>query len=61
MDSKTIVITGASGLLGRAVFSRFLGTAGKVIGTAFSRCATLIITPVDPTSFPFITDPEKIS
>ena len=37
MEAKTIVITGASGLLGRAIFSMFLGTAGKVVGTAFSR------------------------
>ena len=38
-DKKTVVVTGASGLLGRAIFKTFKdsGKWGKVIGTAFSR------------------------
>ena len=38
MEKTTVVITGASGLLGRSLFSKFSnGSLKKVIGTAFSR------------------------
>ena len=41
MDKSTVIITGASGLLGRALLSKFSdGKWKKVIGTAFSRSVT---------------------
>ena len=39
MDKSTVMITGASGLLGRALMTRLSRTEcfSKVVGTAFSR------------------------
>ena len=52
---KTVVITGASGLLGRAILSKFLNSNSydKVIGTAFSRSGENLV-KVD------LTDLEQI-
>ena len=42
MEKSTVMITGASGLLGRALMTKFLNSESwkNVIGTAFSRCGT---------------------
>ena len=40
MEKSTVMITGASGLLGRALMTKFTSSEAwkNVIGTAFSRC-----------------------
>lgn len=40
VSKVTVVVTGASGLLGRAVMAKLAssGQWGKLVGTAFSRC-----------------------
>ena len=40
MEKSTVMITGASGLLGRALMTKFTSTEAwkNVVGTAFSRC-----------------------
>ena len=52
MDKSNIIITGASGLLGRALMSTFLKSQawGKVTGTAFSRSGENLV-KVDLTNF----------
>ena len=45
MEKSTVMITGASGLLGRALMTRFSSSEcwKKVIGTAFSRSGTNLV------------------
>ena len=45
MEKSTVMITGASGLLGRALLAKFLSSNSwkTVIGTAFSRCGTNLL------------------
>ena len=40
MEKSTVMITGASGLLGRALMTKFTSSEAwkNVVGTAFSRC-----------------------
>ncbi|XP_032781503.2 methionine adenosyltransferase 2 subunit beta isoform X1 [Daphnia magna] len=43
MSSKRVVVTGASGLLGRAVLAAFQQSKWTVMGTAFSRTGTNLV------------------
>ncbi|XP_013787748.1 methionine adenosyltransferase 2 subunit beta-like [Limulus polyphemus] len=42
-SSRKLLLTGASGLLGRAVHKRFLEGSWEVVGTAFSRATDQLV------------------
>jgi dTDP-4-dehydrorhamnose reductase len=48
---KTVLVTGASGLLGRAIFKSFEENGWKAIGTGLSRSAPPRIRKLDVTDF----------
>lgn len=45
--TSTVLVTGASGFLGRAVFGRFQHAGVLVVGQGFSRCAPPTILKAD--------------